>query len=61
MFNPFKKIQNLWTGGNSHNDKSIEKDVKLVMEKLIAGVIDLDGQIDVQSVLESRKHPRSLK
>lgn len=61
MFNPFKKIQNLWTRENLLNEKSIEKDVKLVMEKLIARVIDLDGQIDLQSVLESRKNPQSLK
>jgi len=31
------------------------------MEKLIAGVIDSTGQVDVKSVLESRKHAKSVK
>jgi hypothetical protein len=62
FYNSFKKLTNkFWPVENHDVESQIQKDVNFIMEKLIAGVIDSTGQVDVRSVLESRKHAKSIK
>ena len=62
MFNALKILRKqFWSVENHDVESQIQKDVNFIMEKLIAGVIDSTGQVDVKSVLESRKHAKSVK